>query len=171
MSVESCQNAGGVVALRPVEPEEVGLEEIDTGGDQREEVLRLRARGRRSAEVAGGRGAGRVGRWHGTSRVPYSATRREKPVEREKRLWRLNAPRFILCRHGLRLAADGEDGDVVFLAEGFGGFGEIEGRLLAEMAHAVEAEELAGRAGALQPRRRRARGSGRRDGDRDGSSS
>ena len=44
----------------------------------------------------------------------------------------------------MNLAADGEDGDVVFLAEGFGGIGDVKGCLVAGMAHAIEAEELAG---------------------------
>ncbi len=39
-----------------------------------------------------------------------------------------------------RLAADGEDGDVVFLAKGLGGIGEIIRRLVAEITHAIEAE-------------------------------
>ncbi len=42
------------------------------------------------------------------------------------------------------LAADGEDGDVVLLAEGFGGISQVEGRLLAQVADAIEAEKLAG---------------------------
>jgi hypothetical protein len=41
-------------------------------------------------------------------------------------------------------AADGQDGDVVFLAEFFGGVGDVEGGLVAEVVDAVEAEEFAG---------------------------
>ena len=41
-------------------------------------------------------------------------------------------------------AVDGEDGDVVFLAKFLGGVGDEEGGLVAEVADAIEAEELAG---------------------------
>jgi len=40
-------------------------------------------------------------------------------------------------------AMDCQDGDIVFLAEIFGGFGYEEGRLIAEVADTVEAEEFA----------------------------
>ena len=49
----------------------------------------------------------------------------------------------------LYLSPDGEHGDVVFLAEGFGGIGEIKSRLVAEVAHAIKTEELAGRLSSL----------------------
>ena len=45
---------------------------------------------------------------------------------------------------GSDLAADGEDGDVVLLAEGLGGLGQKECGLLAQVADAIEAEKLAG---------------------------
>jgi hypothetical protein len=38
--------------------------------------------------------------------------------------------------------ADGEDGDVIFLAKLFGGVGDEEGGLVAEVADAVEAEHF-----------------------------
>ena len=41
-------------------------------------------------------------------------------------------------------APDGEDGDVVFLAEFAGGVGDVEGGLVAEVMDAIEAEQLAG---------------------------
>jgi len=44
---------------------------------------------------------------------------------------------------GLDETADGEDCDVVLLAEFFGGVGDEEGGLIAEIADAVEAEKLA----------------------------
>jgi hypothetical protein len=56
--------------------------------------------------------------------------------------WRL--ARSATRLHTVLLDADGEDGDVVFLAEGFGGVGDVEGGLVAQVVDAVEAEELAG---------------------------
>ena len=49
-----------------------------------------------------------------------------------------------LCGDGLGQAADGQDRDVVFLAESFGGVSDVEGGLVAEVVHAIEAEEFAG---------------------------
>jgi hypothetical protein len=59
------------------------------------------------------------------------------------------ALRRLLCRLGLRQAADGQHGDVVFLSEVFGGFGHVEGGLIAEIVYTVEAEDLTGRTSRL----------------------
>ena len=50
----------------------------------------------------------------------------------------------VLRGHGLGKPSDGEDGDVVFLAEGFGDVGDIEGGLAGEVVDAFESKQLSG---------------------------